>query len=206
MRGDFLMYIMTGIFLFLTHNRTVSSIAGAEGPTSAMMQHAPMTTFVSILSQAFSALYTQLLSLTIILFIYHVAFNKLEIVDPSSALGMFLLAWFSGCGVGIVLLAIKPWAPRLCRIIMMAYLRLNMIASGKMFVANALPPSMIALFSWSPLFHSIDQVRGFVFINYYPRNSSWDYTLYVGVILIVIGMMAEFYTRKAASASWSARQ
>jgi ABC-type polysaccharide/polyol phosphate export permease len=38
--------------------------------------------------------------------------------------------------------------------------RANMIASGKMFVANALPGFMLAMFGWNPLFHCIDQARG----------------------------------------------
>jgi ABC-type polysaccharide/polyol phosphate export permease len=50
-----------------------------------------------------------------------------------------------------------------------------MIASGKMFVANTLPPAMLAMFDWNPLFHIIDQCRGFVFNNYFPRNSNWEY-------------------------------
>jgi len=40
-RGDFVIYIMTGIFLFMMHTKTVTAVAGSEGPASAMMQHAP---------------------------------------------------------------------------------------------------------------------------------------------------------------------
>ncbi len=52
------------------------------------------------------------------------------------------------------------------------YSRANMIASGKMFVANAMPSHIIAMFSWNPLFHTIDQARGFMFLNYNPHYSS----------------------------------
>lgn len=41
-----------------------------------------------------------------------------------------------------------------------------MIASGKMFVANTLPNFMLAMFDWNPLLYTIDQARGFAFINY----------------------------------------
>jgi ABC-type polysaccharide/polyol phosphate export permease len=81
-----------------------------------------------------------------------------------------------------------------------------MIASGKMFLANALPASMIALFEWNPLFHIIDQARGFAFINYNPHYTSWTYALYVSLALTMIGLMGEFYTRRHASASWQARR
>ena len=84
------------------------------------------------------------------------------------------------------------------------YARINMIASGKMFVANSLPAYMLAIFDWNPLFHTIDQTRGFIFINYNPHFSSATYPLYVEIALVVIGLIGESYTRKYASVSWNA--
>jgi ABC-type polysaccharide/polyol phosphate export permease len=81
-----------------------------------------------------------------------------------------------------------------------------MIASGKMFVANTLPFNLLALFSWNPLFHIIDQARGFAFINYNPHYSNWQYPLIVSVVLIMLGLMGESYTRKHVSLSWGARR
>ena len=203
-RGDFMLYIMSGIFLFLTHNKAVSAVMGSEGPASPMMLHAPMNTTVAILSSALSCLYIQTLALIVILFVYHVAFTPIEILHPMAAYGTVLLAWFSGCAVGMMLLAMKPWAPSAVGIIAQIYTRANMIASGKMFIANQLPGYMLAMFDWNPLFHCIDQARGFVFLNYNPHYSSISYPVILSVILIVFGMMGEFYTRKHASASWGA--
>ena len=81
-----------------------------------------------------------------------------------------------------------------------------MLASRKMFVANTLPSFMLAMFDWNPLFHAIDQARGFAFINYNPRYSNWEYAFWVAIVLIMIGLMGEFYTRKHASLSWNARR
>ena len=205
-RGDFLLYIMSGIFLFMTHIKAMSAVVGSEGPASPMMQHLPMTTAVAIASAALGALYNQVLGMLVILYIYHVAFTPVVIDDPVGAFLMFLLAWISGVGVGLVFLAIKPWAPSVTTIGSQIYSRANMIASGKMFVANMLPPSMLALFDWNPLFHAIDQARGFAFVNYFPNNTSIAYPVYVTIGLIMVGLMGEFYTRKHASLSWSARR
>lgn len=205
-RGDFLVYIMTGIFLFMTHTKTFAAVVGSEGPASPMMQHAPMNTIISISSAALGALYVQVLSLFMILFIYHVAFTPLEIEEPFGAFGMLMLAWFTGVGAGLVLLAIKPWFPTFASIFTQIYQRVNMIASGKMFVANSLPSFMLAMFDWNPLFHVIDQSRGYAFINYSPRYSSWEYAWWIGVALLMIGLMGEFYTRRHASISWDARR
>lgn len=205
-RGDFLLYIMTGIFLYMTHTKTLGAVVGSEGPASPMMLHAPMNTIVSICSAALGALYIQLLSLFMILFIYHVAFTPFEIEDPFSAFAMLMLAWFTGAALGLVLLAIKPWFPTFVSVFTQIYQRANMIASGKMFVANTLPGFMLAMFDWNPLFHTIDQARGYTFINYNPRYSSWEYAFWVGVVLLMVGLMGEFYTRRHASISWGARR
>lgn len=205
-RGDFLLYIMTGVFLFMTHTKTMSAVLGSEGPASPMMQHAPMNTIIAIVSAAAGTLYIQVLSLMFMLFGYHVIFTPVVIEEPAAAFGMLLLAWFTGAALGLLLLSLKPWYPQLVTIFSTVYQRANMVASGKMFVANSLPGFMLAMFDWNPLFHAIDQVRGFVFINYNPRYTDWHYSFWVGVVLIMVGLMGEFYTRRHASLSWSARR
>lgn len=205
-RGDFLVYLMSGIFLYLTHVKALGAVAGSEGPASPMMQHAPMNTIIAIASAAVGSLYIQVLSLFVILFIYHVAVTPITIDQPLAAFGMVLTAWFTGCALGLVMLAIKPWFPSFVTIFSTVYQRANMIASGKMFLANSLPGYMLAMFDWNPLFHSIDQARGFAFINYNPRYSNWEYPLWVGLVLLMIGLMGEFYTRRHASFSWNARR
>ncbi|SPJ23227.1 ABC transporter permease [Palleronia abyssalis] len=205
-RGDFILYIMSGIFFYLTHVRTVSGVFGTEGPSSPMMLHAPMTTFVAIASNALSALYVQVLSVVLVLYFYHVLFGPITIHQWAPAFGMLLLAWFAGVAVGTLFLAVKPWFPSGAQTGQMIYTRASMIASGKMFVANQLPRKMIDWFDWNPLFHIIDQTRGFVFINYFPHHSSVTYPLYVSLAVLMIGLMAEFYTRQNASLSWDARR
>ena len=205
-RGDFLIYLMTGIFLYLTHVKALGAVMGADGPASPMMKHAPMNTIISILSAALRALYIQVLSLVIVLLAYHVAWTPIEIHQPIPAFCMVVLAWATGCALGLLLLAFKPWFPSIVVLIAMVYQRANMLASGKMFVANTLPSFMLAMFDWNPLFHINDQSRGYAFINYYPRYSNWEYALWVGVVVLVIGMMGEFYTRRHASLSWEARR
>ena len=189
-RGDFLLFIMSGIFMFMTHVKAISAVSGADGPTSAMMKHAPMNPIVSIAAAALGVLYLQILAALIILFFYHAVFTPITIDQPFQTFGMFLLSWASGVAIGMILLSAL-------------FQRANMIASGKMFVANSLKPAMLALFDWNPLFHSIDQGRGFIFLNYTPRNSTVDYPIKVIAVCIVIGLMMEFFTRRHASASWN---
>jgi len=204
--ADFLLYLMTGVFMFMLHNKSVGAVMSAEGPAAPMMQHAPMNTAISIASSALSALYLQILSILVIMLIYQVCYKPLVIEEPAKALCMLLLAWLSGCAVGLLLLGLRPWAPDAVKMIKTIYTRANMFTSGKMFIANTMPGWLLPIFSWNPLFHVIDQTRGFAFINYSPRYSSVDYPIYFSLSLIVIGMLGEFYTRKYVSISWGSRR
>ena len=205
-RGDFLLYIMSGVFLFMTHTKALGAVVGAEGPASPMMKHAPMNPVVAVASAALSALYIQVLSMVVVLWVYHAAFQPIEIHAPAGALGMVVLSWFSGAAIGLVFYALKPWLPDVVRVVSQVYSRANMIASGKMFVANAMPGHILVFFTWNPLFHAIDQARGFVFLNYNPHFSSVTYPLAVSLGLLFLGLMGEFYTRRTASLSWGARR
>jgi ABC-type polysaccharide/polyol phosphate export permease len=205
LRGDFALFLMSGVFLYLTSTKTSGAVSGAEGPTSPMMLHAPMTTMVSISSAALGALYIQILSMAVVLYGYHAFFKPITIENPAGAFGMLMLAWAFGVSVGMVMRSFRPWWPAAATIATTVWSRANMIASGKMVVANSLPFWMMKLFIWNPLFHLIDQCRGYVFLNYNPHYTSYTYAIYVTIVLMTVGMMMEFFTRKHASISWGAR-
>lgn len=204
-RGDFILYIMSGIFLFLTHNKSLIAVATAEAATSPMMQHAPMNTAIAITSAALSTLYLQVLSVSVILIGYSLGWGTVHFQNIMGALGMLLLAWASGSAIGMVFLAARPWAPGLVKVLQSIYTRANLFTSGKMFVANQTPGYMLAMFSWNPLFHTIDQARGFTFVNYNPHNSSIMYPVVFTLVCLTIGLLAEFFTSRRASLSWGAR-
>ena len=110
-RGDFLLYLMSGIFMFMTHTKSMGAVFGSEGPTSAMMKHAPMTTAISIGSAALGALYIQLLSiavvLSLILCLNSGALMRLFVQDAGMiATGAQMLRWqvYTAAFGGVVLL------------------------------------------------------------------------------------------------------
>ncbi|MES2145249.1 MAG: ABC transporter permease, partial [Pseudomonadota bacterium] len=95
-RGDFMLFVMSGVFMFMTHTKALGAVAGAEGPTSAIMKHSPMNSIISIASAALGALYLQVLSAAFVLYFYHAAITPITINEPIGMVAMFLLSWASG--------------------------------------------------------------------------------------------------------------
>ena len=165
-----------------------------------------MNTLVAILSAAIGSLYIQVLAGVVLLFGYHAAWRPVTIDDPIGLMKMVVLAWYTGIGVGLIVLAIKPWFPGVAGTVNTIYTRINLFASGKMVLGNSLPFTMLPFFVWNSLFHIIDQARGSIFINYNPHFSNTAYPFYIGTVLIMIGVIAEGYTRRHASLSWYAKR
>lgn len=203
-RGDYILYLMSGIFMYMTHVKAMQAVMKADGATASMMKHAPMNTLVAIGSAALGALYLQMLSAIILMFLYHAIFAPITIDQPVETVGILILSWATGVAIGMVFRAATPWQPRFFGTLASIYARINMIASGKMFVANAMPTVVLSWFTWNPLFHIIDQGRGYIFLNYGPRYSNIEYPIYFFLACVTIGLMGEFYTMKRVSLSWSA--
>ncbi len=205
LRGDFVVYLMSGVMAYTTYNKTMKAVYGAEGPLSPMMQHGPMNTIVAIASAAISTLYLQVFSTLVILGGYHVAITPVHIDEPVFAFFMMVASWIFGIATGLLVMAIKPWAPKLAPILIMIVTRINVFASGKMMLGNSMAFWQLKLFDWNPLFHCVDQMRGAIFLNYIPRNTEVPYIFKVSAAMIVLGLMGEFFTRRRVSASWFAR-
>lgn len=203
-KGDFMLFVMSGIFVFMTHVKAMTAVSTAEGSASPMMQHMPMTPVVSVSAAALGALYIQVLAMVVILVGYHLLWTPFEIDHPFGAAMMLILAWASGAALGLIFLAMKPWAPTVASTTTQLYSRINMFASGKMFVANSLATGMAAMFWWNPLFHIIDQGRGYTFINYVPHKTNLWYPLAFTAVVFALGCIAVAYTNRHQSLSWNA--
>ena len=204
-RGDFFVYLLSGIFLFFLHNDAIMATMSAGSVTSGMLQHGPMSTLLAMVSSTLAVLYINFLAACIIMFFVYMFRDGVLIENPLGLIAMGLLAWATGIGVGLLLKILKPFFPKFTAMFSRVYMRFNMISSGKFLVGNMIPGKLLVLFSWNPLFHCIDQARGEAFVNYYPRNSSVEYPVKFLLAAIVIGLMADYWHRRTVSASTGKR-
>src|SRR5690606_32200975 len=149
-------FMMSGIFLYMTHIQAISAVAMSGRQAKTMSLHGPMTSAVAISAGALAVLYRQTLASLVILSAYYV-YQPFTLEYPLGCVKMFLLAWGVGVAIGLVILAARPWAPDAATMAMTVFQRANMVFSGKMFLANLMPSFLLPMFSWNPLFHIIDQ-------------------------------------------------
>jgi ABC-type polysaccharide/polyol phosphate export permease len=194
-RGDLLIYLITGVFLFNLHVKSVTAILGSDrGSKKKELPRAERV--MATVGAAVGCLYTQLYSVAIVLGLYYAFVEHISIHRPYGVVVMLVLSWISGVGVGLILIGLKQRVAGLASFLAQAYSRINMIGSGQMFVANMLPANVLVYFEWNPLFHIIDQARGFAFLNYSPWFSNLAYPALATAVLLLIGLLAEAATRK----------
>ena len=97
LQGDFVIFIISGVFLFMIQISAIMGAATAEGPAFPMMQHIPMNMVIAVSSAALGSCYMQLLSIIVILGFYYLAFTPFVIEEPLGTFMKFALAWFSLC-------------------------------------------------------------------------------------------------------------
>ncbi|MEY8801968.1 ABC transporter permease [Leisingera sp. XS_AS12] len=184
-RGDLLIYLITGVCMFNLHIRAMGAVLSG-GRIGAQNDAA----HPGLAASALACLYVQAYSIAIVAGAYHVFIKSFSIDDAAGLAIAFILCWLSGVGAGLIFLSAKGVFPRLSALAAQAYSRFNMIGSGQMFVANMLPAHVLVYFKWNPLFHLIDQARGFAFLNYSPWFSNMWYPAAATGVLLVVGLLA----------------
>jgi ABC-type polysaccharide/polyol phosphate export permease len=195
-RGDFVLFMITGIMLFLLHIRAVKKLQTESGAQqSGMIFYAKASMLLNILASALHELYLNTIAMVIILTFAYLIRGHLEIYEPGRMIAPLFFAWASGLAVGMLFSAVAPLFPVVSGSFYQFYRRAQMFTSGKMFLANLVPASILPFFDWNPLFHTIDQARGAAFINYLPRNTNMSYPIYFTIAVITIALIVMYALR-----------
>lgn len=200
-RGDFMMFLLTGVILMVVHMRAIGTARTSSNALSPIVQHAPMTVMVSFVSKAFAGLYLQSLAVIIIVLALWLFGMDLTIQNPKGLVLPIFVAWAAGIAIGLIFMVIEPLAPRFVRTFTQLYMRAQMITSGKFIPAAYLPTALLGYFDWNPLFHCIDQARLATFVNYNSEVSSMSYPIGFTTAALTLGLMGEFWSRQNLSAS-----
>ncbi len=111
-RGDSMLYLLSGFLLFFLHNSGVSKVVGSNSFVGPLQQHAPMKPILAIAAATLATLYLHILAVLIVLLGLYLFRGSVKIHDPAGLLLPFFLAWASGVVIGLVLMSMKPFAPK----------------------------------------------------------------------------------------------
>ena len=188
LRGDLLAYLLAGVFLFNLHAKAMSAaMSSADALPAGRLYHTDP--LIQATGGAIGAAYLQLVSAAGLILAYHALVSPIE-AAMTAPLPLLAASWISGLGIGLVLLRIKARAPGLASMAAMGWMRVGMVTSGAMFVANALPGAFLAWVTWSPIFHAVDQARGLAFANYVARHSEAWPAYAFAALAILVGLVA----------------
>lgn len=196
LRGDTMMFLLSGVLLFRMHVETMSKVMGAVSANQALLNYEPTKSVIFVWARALTALYEFLLVTILMIGAAALARGELELHHPFGLIAPILAAWLSGVGVGLLFMFAQAhfsWFG----VISTLYRRVLMFTSGKFFVANAVPTVALPFLWWNPLFHAIDLTRGAIFVNYAPRNTSFEVMVSLALGLLVIGHVFEARLHRA---------
>ncbi|MGG7564765.1 ABC transporter permease [Rhodovulum sp. DZ06] len=199
-RGDVVIFLLTGIYLFQLAARARGA-ADLNGG-GALLWHQPVQPALVVWSGALGAFYITVTSMGLILTGAALWRGVPPAADPAGLGAPLLLAWGFGVGSGMVMSGISRYAGG-AQLMGMLWQRAMFLTSGIFFLASAIPGWLRPFFDWNPLFHIIDAMRMAAFVNYGGGDTSLEYAALCVAGLLAVGHALERKVRADFSISRS---
>lgn len=197
-RGDIVIFLLTGIYLFQLASRTRGAAELTGG--GALLWHQPVQPALVAWSGALSALYITGASMALILTAAGLWRGLPGAADPAGLVAPLLLAWLFGVGSGMVMSGVARYTGG-AGLMGMAWQRAMFLTSGIFFLAGTIPGWLRPWFDWNPLFHIIDAMRMAAFVNYSGGDTSLSYAAACVAGLLLVGHALERRVRADFSIS-----
>jgi ABC-type polysaccharide/polyol phosphate export permease len=191
-RGNLMIFIIIGIGFFFAAKMTMTGALSAMTASWEMAAHPHLSPVLFVYAKSLAVFYNYFVAI-VILFLGNGLINgSFELQTPILFFPLFTLGWLCGMGAGMVLgfmVFYFSWAAMFKRI----FMKMMFLTSGKFMNANVIPNEALPFFSWNPLFHLIDQMRGAAFVNYTPLKTNMVYPIIVTFFLLVAGHILHDY-------------
>lgn len=187
-RGDLMVFILIGVGFFFVMKSAMMAAMKAMSGSWALCAHPHLSPVLFVYAETLAVLYNWTVAILAIWLANGLVKGSLALEEPILFFPIFLTCWLLGVGAGMALAWLEftlPWFAPVKRVLF----KLLFFTSGKFANANILPADMLALFTWNPLFHLIDQMRDAAFVNYTALKTNMTYPLAVTFALVVIGHM-----------------
>ncbi|MEM8754226.1 MAG: hypothetical protein AAGF90_14720 [Pseudomonadota bacterium] len=191
-RGDLMIFILIGVGFFFAMKFTMSAAMRAMQSSWKMAAHPHLSPILFVYADSLAMFYNWFLAIVLIYVGNGLVTGNWALQDPVMFFPIFFVTWLTGMGLGMAmgfLLFFFSWAAMVKRILF----KVMFFTSGKFTNANVLSSDMLAIMTWNPLFHLIDQMRGAAFVNYTAHHTNMVYPSIFCFGLLLLGHLLYDY-------------
>jgi ABC-type polysaccharide/polyol phosphate export permease len=191
-RGDMMIFILIGIGFFFAAKMTMMAALKGMNNSWDMAAHPHLSPVLFVYANSLGCFYNYFTAIVILFVGNGLVKGEFLLHEPVMFFPLFFITWLCGVGAGM-LLGFMAFYFSWFQIFKRIFIKLLFFTSGKFTNANALPNDALPFFTWNPLFHLIDQMRGAAFINYVPQKTNLTYPIIVCFLLLVFGHILHDY-------------
>ena len=188
---DPVMFLASGLFPFFLFRNTLSKTMNCISANKALLVFSQ----IKILDFIFARALLELTSYMTAFFLFTVGLVILDfnitLVSAERVIWGFLLMWFLGIGLGMVLLPIAGKFKVVDDIVSIA-LKIAYITSGVMFSIERLPSFLQEYLLYNPMLHGVEYIRSGFFFDYGDHIDLG----YMGLFIVVSVMFGLIFIQK----------
>ncbi len=192
-RGEFGFYILSGVSLFLMHNKVIGALLDKKG-NDPMLAILSISRGMMIVGSIIHVVYMQFIITALLFMALVIYYGNIPVFNWNMLIFCYLINILWSVSLGSLFLALSPLSEYVITKISMVYRRVGMVTSGKMIPGNllGLMGKFKGLFLINPLFHLIDQTRGALFQHYVPFVSNIYYPIQMSAAVFIVSSIIYF--------------
>lgn len=184
--SSFLLFYASGYIPYNTYNYVSNAVTGAIRSNRGLLTYPVVTVLDAVLAKFLLSTLTMLVVGVLLYIIIFLSIDQPAQLDYGVMALAFFLAALIGLGVGALNCVLFSFFPT-WRSVWKILSRPKFIASGVLFLYEAVPAGLREVLWYNPVAHAIGLMRAGVFGGYHPQYVSVPYAVGISLGLFVIG-------------------
>lgn len=183
-----ILFMVSGIIPFKFFSKLFPQLANSVSANKALFIYRQVSPIDPLVTRLLIEVLTYLVVFSVLLIILSWAGIGVNIHDFLSFFMANVLLVFLGVGIGLLLcVATLYWqdTSKLISVVMAPMF----IISGVLFAGSMVPQKFYYLFSWNPIFHTIELIRQGMFYGYQSPIASWEYVGSCALVCNFLGLL-----------------
>lgn len=188
-------YLLVGFTVWHIFNDTILKCMSAVKGNNALLTFPQVTPLDLMVARTMVVWLTQLLSFFLIAFCAITYGENVTLTDPGAILFVCTFTPVVALGFGLLLSSLAVLWPTLDHIVPMV-LRILFFTSGVFFSTTSLSQYVASYLLYNPILQCIEIARQGISASYYVVGCSYGYVFWLGLTVLMLGLLFERYVRK----------